>query len=75
MVFHLGTSLVQKRMRSVPAEEVFAAVREAEKRHGRVKYGVFGDPDKAKAAFGRAHCEHTIEHFAKFIRELEGTRP
>jgi creatinine amidohydrolase len=64
----------QKRMRFVPPEDVLAAVRDAEPKHCPIKYGVFGDPNKADPEFARIVCEHQIEEFAKFIRELE-SRP
>lgn len=59
------------RMRFVPPERVFEAVREAEPKHGAVRYGVFGDPSGAKPEFGKLDCEHKIKEFARFVREVE----
>lgn len=63
------------RMKFVPAAAVDAAVREAEPEHGPVKFGVFGDPNKARADAGRTYCDWKIAQFARFVRELESGAP
>ena len=50
---------------------VDAEVRRAEPEHCPVKFGVFGDPNKARADAGQVYCDWKIEQFARFVRELE----
>ncbi len=59
------------RLDRVPLEEVEKKIKEAEQKYFPVKYGIFGNPTRAKEEIGEAYIEDKVKVLVSLIEELE----